>query len=108
MEPEPHSRSGCHAGHDQPHNPTWHPTLGLVPALTSVIFALVLVGLVLAAEWWLFPVAVPWTLALLAIGLVASAIVQWVLGHRGWCWWWRTLRWWLGPIGTLVDPLEMG
>ena len=98
----------CTAGHDQPHNPTWHPTLGLVPALTSVIFAIILVGIVVAVEAWLVPALIPWTLALLAIGLVVSGIVQFVLGHRGACWLWRTLRWWLGPIGSLIDPIEMG
>lgn len=99
---------GCHAGHDQPHNPTWHPTLGSVPALTSVVFATILVTIVLGVEVWLLPSFVPWTLGLLALGLLVSAIVQFLLGHRGTCWLWRTLRWWLGPIGTLVDPIEMG
>lgn len=98
----------CTAGHDQPHNPTWHPTLGLVPALTSVIFALVLVVVILALEAWIAPVLLSWTVGLLLIALVASALVQALLGHRGMCWLWRTLRWWLGPIGALVDPVEMG
>ncbi|MEI2717096.1 MAG: hypothetical protein V9E98_08890 [Candidatus Nanopelagicales bacterium] len=99
---------GCRAGHDQPNNPTWHPTLGMVPALTSVVFAAILVGVILAVELWLLPALIPWTLGLLAIGLLVSAIIQFLLGHRGWCWLWRSLRWWLGPIGTLVDPIEMG
>lgn len=98
----------CRAGHDQPDNPTWHPSLGLVPALTSVIFAVVLLLVVLGLEWWLLPALIGWTLGLLLLGLLVSAVIQLLLGHRGWCWMWRTLRWWLGPIGTLVDPLEMG
>lgn len=98
----------CRAGHDQPHNPTWHPTLGLVPALSSVIVALILIGIVLAVEWWLLPALIGWTVGLLLVGLLVSAVAQLLMGHRGWCWLWRTLRWWLGPIGTLVDPIEMG
>lgn len=98
----------CRSGHDQPHNPTWHPTLGLVPALTSVVFAVLLIAGLLLLEVWLLPALVPWTLGLVAAGLVVSGIVQALLGHRGRCWLYRTLRWWLGPVGTLVDPIEAG
>lgn len=99
---------GCTAGHDQPHNPTWHPTLGLVPSLTNVIFAVVLIGIVLGLEAWLLPALIPWTLGLLVVALAVSALVQALLGHRGSCWLWRTLRWWLGPVGALVDPVDAG
>lgn len=98
----------CVAGHDQPRNPTWHPTLGLVPALTSVIFAILLIIVVMALEAWLLPALIPWTVALLILALATSGLVQALLGHRGKCWLWRTLRWWLGPIGALVDPVEAG
>lgn len=98
----------CRGGHDQPNNPTWHAALGLVPALTSVVFAVLLIAALLALEAWLWPALVWWTLGLLGLALVVSGIVQALLGHRGRCWLWRTLRWWLGPIGTLVDPIEAG
>ena len=106
--PQQQARGSCRAGHDQPNNPTWHPTLGLVPALTSVGFGVFVVVLVLALEAWLLPSLIGWTILLLGLALLLSAAVQLVLGHRGSCWAWRTLRWWIGPIGTLVDPLEMG
>lgn len=98
----------CRAGHDQPNNPTWHETLGLVPALTSVIIGALLVAILYALEWWLLPALISWTTALLLAALVVSGIVQLLLGHRSWCLVWRTLRWWLGSIGTLIDPIEMG
>lgn len=102
------SAHGCTAGHDQPHNPTWHPTLGLVPSLTNVIFAVILIVVVFALEVWLLPAALPWTIALLIMALIVSGLVQALLGHRGTCWLWRTLRWWLGPVGALVDPVDAG
>lgn len=98
----------CRAGHDQPDNPTWHATLGLVPALTSVILGALLLAGVLGLEAWLWPAALPATLALIVFGLVVSAVAQLLLGHRGTCWLWRTLRWWLGPVGNLIDPVEAG
>lgn len=66
------------------------------------------VALGLGLEAWLWPAAVPWTVALLLAGLLLSALVQLLLGHRGACWLRRSVRWWLGPIGTLIDPIEMG
>jgi|GEM_PF-6589487 hypothetical protein len=45
---------------------------------------------------------------LLVAGLLASAAVQASLGHRGTCWAQRTIRWWLGPVGTLIDPFGLG
>lgn len=95
-------------GHDQPHNPTWHPSLGLVPALSSVVLGALLIGALLWLEAWLLPPAVPWTIGLIVAGLVVSSVTQLLLGHRGTCWLWRSLRWWLGPVGNLVDPVEMG
>lgn len=98
----------CTSGHDQPRNPTWHRTLGLVPAMSSVIFGGIVLLLLLALEIWLLPGLVPWTVAAIAAGLAFSATAQFALGHRGACWAQRTLRWWLGPIGSLLDPLGMG
>ena len=98
----------CRGGHDQPRNPTWHPTLGLVPALSSVVVAVIVIVGVIALEASLWSQAIPWTIALLAVGLMFSATTQLLLGHRGMCFVWRTLRWWLGPIGSLLDPIEMG
>lgn len=46
--------------------------------------------------------------ALLIVGLVVSAGTQAFLGHRGACWAQRTVRWWLGPLGALLDPLDLG
>jgi hypothetical protein len=109
--PDPPARvpgASCKSGHDQPDNPTWHPTLGLVPAMTSVVFGAMLLVAIFALEIWLLPVLIGWTVALLAFGLFLSGIAQFALGHRSSCWLWRTLRWWIGPIGTLVDPIEMG
>lgn len=99
---------GCRAGHDQPHNPTWHPTLGLVPALTSVILGALLLAAVLGLELWQWPGAIPWTIGVAVVGLVVSGCAQFLLGHRGTCWLRRTLRWWLGPAGNLIDPVEAG
>ena len=100
--------AGCNHGHDQPRNPTIHPTLGMVPAVTSVVFGGLVVAAILLIELWLIPSLLVWTLAVLGLGLVFSAIVQLVLGHRGMCWFYRTLRWWLGPVGSFIDPFEMG
>lgn len=79
-----------------------------MPALTSVVVGVIVVLGVFWLEGWLLPQAVPWTIALLAVGLAFSATTQLLLGHRGMCFVWRTLRWWLGPIGSLLDPIEMG
>jgi hypothetical protein len=103
-----HRPPRCRAGHDQPRNPTWNPELGLVPALSSVIVGGILVALAMAAAWWLFPPALPWLIGLVVVGLIFSAAAQLLSGHRGTCLLRRTLRWWLGPIGSLVDPIEMG
>lgn len=99
---------GCVHGHDQPNNPTWHPKWGLVPAATSVVIGALIIAIVLALEIWLLPQFIPWTVALIALGLLVSFVVQLWAGHRGQCLRIRTLRWWLGPIGSLFDPIEAG
>jgi len=100
--------SHCTAGHDQPRNPTHHPTLGLVPAASSVVFGGGLFVGLLLLEAWLLPGIIVWTLVVIVAALVVSTITQLMLGHRGWCWLWRSLRWWLGPVGSLIDPIEAG
>jgi small-conductance mechanosensitive channel len=72
------------------------------------IVGIILLIAIFALELWLLPGLVSWTIAVLLFALFLSAIVQLALGHRGKCWLWRTLRWWIGPVGTLVDPIEMG
>jgi hypothetical protein len=100
--------TGCRAGHEHSRNPTFHPTLGLVPAASSVVIGALLLLAVLLLERWLLPGLIVWTVGVAAVGLVVSAVVQLALGHRGTCFLRRTLRWWLGPIGSMIDPIEMG
>jgi hypothetical protein len=107
-EPAPATNALCKHGHDQPRNPTIHPTLGMVPAVTSVVFGGIVIVIILLIELWLLPSFLVWTLAILVLGLIFSALVQLVTGHRGKCWFYRTLRWWLGPVGSFIDPFEIG
>lgn len=67
-----------------------------------------LILLALALLGWLLPAVLPWALLLVVLGLVVSAAIQAALGHRGRCWAQRTIRWWLGPAGALVDPFDAG
>ena len=52
------------------------PVAGAGSAPTSVIFAVVLVLVVLGLEWWLLPALIGWTLGLLLLGLLVSAVIQ--------------------------------
>ncbi len=64
---------------------------------------------ILTVLWLWFPRGIFWgVLALVGLGLLASAAAQAFLGHRGACWGQRTVRWWLGPVGALADPLDVG
>ena len=76
--------------------------------MSSVIFGGIALVIILALEAWLIPGLVPWTLLAISVGLALSALAQFALGHRGMCWLKRSLRWWLGPVGSLLDPIEMG
>lgn len=76
--------------------------------MSSVIFGGIILLIVLTLEAFLLPGLVVWTAAAIVAGLVLAALAQFARGHRGWCWLWRTLRWWLGPVGSLLDPFEMG
>lgn len=80
----------------------------MVPAMSSVIFGVVFVGLVAALLWWLLPWALSFLAAALVLGLGLSFGIQLWLGHRGACLRTRTLRWWLGPLGSIIDPLDLG
>lgn len=76
--------------------------------MSSVIFGGIVLVIILALEIWLIPSLVPWTIAAIFTGLAISALAQFALGHRGLCWLRRTLRWWLGPVGSLLDPFGLG
>ena len=97
---------GCVGGHDQHRNPTHHPRWGLVPAKSSVVFGIILIAAVAGLLWWLAPWLLPFLAAALILALGISLGVQLWLGHRGRCLRIRTVRWWLGPIGSLIDPME--
>ncbi len=99
--------SRCRGGHI-PGHPAQHPRWGQVPSASSVVIGMVGFAVILAICWIWLP-GLFWPLiALLVVGLIVSAAVQALLGHRGACWAQRTVRWWLGPVGTLIDPLGIG
>lgn len=98
----------CRGGHI-PGHPAHHPRWGQVPSASSVVIGGVGLAAVLGVIWLWFPLALFWALLIvIVLGLVASAAAQAFLGHRGTCWAQRTVRWWLGPVGTLADPLDVG
>lgn len=100
--------SRCRGGHN-PGHPEQHPRWGQVPSASSVVIGGLGLAAVLVVIWIWFPHGLFWgLLALVGAGLVVSGAAQAFLGHRGPCWTQRTLRWWLGPVGTLVDPLDLG
>ncbi|MEK9663959.1 MAG: hypothetical protein VW082_04990 [Candidatus Nanopelagicales bacterium] len=79
-----------------------------MPSASSAVIGLIVTGAVLTVCWiWLPGLVLPLVLLLVA-GLAASAAAQAFLGHRGACWGQRTIRWWLGPVGTLLDPFDLG
>jgi hypothetical protein len=97
----------CRGGHVSGH-PAHHPRWGQVPSASSAVIGLIVAGAVLTVCWiWLPGLVLPLVLLLVA-GLAASAAAQAFLGHRGACWGQRTIRWWLGPVGTLLDPFDLG
>ena len=99
---------GCRGGHDQPRNPTHHPVWGLVPSRTSVVVGVIVILVVLLLENWLVDWLLLPTLLALGAALLVSLVIQYSRGHRGSCLAVRTVRWWLGPIGSLFDPIDMG
>ncbi|MEZ5115501.1 MAG: hypothetical protein R2737_04455 [Candidatus Nanopelagicales bacterium] len=101
--------TGCRHGHAPTRSPVIHPRLGMVPSLSNAIVGLVVLVLAVGVTAWLLPPVVAAVLLVLAaLALAFSAAVQLALGHRGRCWAERTVRWWLGPIGTLLDPFDVG
>ena len=100
---------GCTFDHASDRNPTHHPRWGLVPALSStVIGALAAAALLVVSALWLPVVVTVLLLTVLGAGLLVSATAQAFLGHRGRCWAERSIRWWLGPVGSVVDPFDVG
>ena len=101
--------SGCRGGHEDARNPTLHPRWGQVPSASAAVIGGLGITAIIVVCAIVFPPGVALVLAgLVALGLLASAAIQALLGHRGACWAQRTVRWWLGPIGTLADPLDIG
>lgn len=101
--------TGCRPGsHRARPSPDAHPELGMVPARSSCwIGGLVLLVAVLVL-YWLVPSWLPWTALVLAGWIAVVAFIQFGLGHRGRCLARRSLRWFLGPIGALLDPFDAG
>ncbi len=100
---------GCVVDHAADRNPTHHPSWGLVPALTSTLLGGVIVlVLIIASVLWLPVLATIVLLITVALALAVSGLAQCLLGHRGRCWMQRTVRWWLGPLGSLIDPFDAG
>jgi hypothetical protein len=98
--------SGCRDGHPAILSPAHDRELGMVPSRTSTWFgAVILVAVSSAALWWL-PAARGYVLAALGCWWVVTGLVQLALGHRGRCALRRTLRWFFGPAGALVDPFD--
>ncbi len=96
--------TGCRDGHRPRPSPVEDPELGLVPSRTATVLGGVLVALVCGALAWWAPGARPWLALALPLWAAAVLGVQAALGHRGRCLARRTLRWWLGPPGALLDP----
>jgi hypothetical protein len=102
----PPSRSGCRDGHPDRRIPGYDAELGMVPARTSAWFGAVILAAASGAIWIWLPGARPWLLAVLGSWWLVTALVQLALGHRGTCALRRTMRWFVGPAGALVDPFD--
>jgi hypothetical protein len=63
-------------------------------------------ALVCGLLWWFFPAVRGWLLAVVGVWWALTLAVQLALGHRGSCLVRRTLRWFFGPAGGLLDPFE--
>lgn len=101
--------TGCRPGsHDTRPSPDVNPELGRVPAKSSCWFGAVVLVVLLALLDWLLPdTARPWIALVLVLWFLVVLVVQLGLGHRGRCLARRTVRWYLGPIGALADPLDI-
>ncbi len=98
--------SGCRDGHPDRLSPADHPELGLVPARSSAWLGAVVLGVLIAVAWWLLPSAHAVIVAVLGLWWVVVGVVQVALGHRGRCALRRTVRWYFGPVGALLDPFD--
>jgi hypothetical protein len=105
---EPLSRRRCVAGHDAPPSPALHPELGMVPSRTSTWFGAVVLLVIAGAVAWFAPGLRTWELAVLGLWWLATLLVQLALGHRATCLVRRTGRWFFGPVGALLDPVDAG
>ncbi len=99
--------TGCRAGHAARPSPDVNPVLGMVPAKSATWFGAVVLILVVGLLWWLLPATRIWVLLGLLGWVVAVLSIQLALGHRGSCLLRRTVRWFFGPIGALVDPFDL-
>ena len=100
--------TGCRHGHRATRSPAVDPVLGFVPSRSNAWFGAAVYLALLGLAWWLLPGYWWWLLVALLLGLIASAAVQWLIGHRGRCWARRSWRWCLGILGALVDPVDQG
>jgi hypothetical protein len=75
-----------------------------VPSRTATVLGGLVIALVGAALAWWVPASRPWIPLVLALWGALTLAVQAALGHRGRCLARRTVRWWLGPPGALLDP----
>ena len=98
--------SRCHHGHAERPSPVEHPQLGMVPSRTSTWLGAAVLATVTGVAWWLLPPAHAWIVAVLGVWWVLTALTQLALGHRGGCWLRRTMRWYFGPAGALLDPFD--
>lgn len=85
----------------------------MVPARSACWLGAVvlLLGVLLAhwmlTSWWHVQDAYWWILVVLGAWYACVVLVQLALGHRRSCLWRRSLRWFLGPIGALIDPFDL-
>lgn len=99
----------CNAPGHEGTNPARHPRWGLVPSASSTVLGSLIVLAILGVWWWVWPGVYPAVATgVVLLGGLFSGVIQFALGHRGVCWWQRTIRWWFGPVGTLLDPLDAG
>ena len=104
----PSGGTGCHRGHSPRPAPDVHPELGMVPARSACwLGAVVLVLAVLLLAWLLPDAALPWIAGVLLAWFLVVLLTQLALGHRRRCLLRRSVRWFLGPPGALIDPFDL-
>ena len=104
----PSGGTGCRRGHAPRPAPDIHPELGMVPARSACwLGAAVLVLVVLLLNWLLPDEARPWIALVLVAWFLVVLLTQLALGHRRSCLLRRSVRWFLGPVGALIDPFDL-